>query len=568
MKLAARAGLIAAVGAFVLFAALGRADLFNPDEPREAELAREMWATGDLLVPRLNAEPFLEKPPLFYWLVTAAYHAAGGPSEAAARVVPACAGLLCVLLTYLFGRAMVGERAAAMGALVLLTSCQFFWTARRCFIDVPLTLAILVACGSFHRGVVLGGRRRYAWLLLGYLASGAAVLFKGLVGAAIPALALAGFIVLRRDWRGIVRHALIPGAALALVPAALWAGALWRGLGPAAARDFVWVNNVLRFTGGAQRGHENPVYYYLPTLLLDFAPWSLLLPFALAAAWAAMRRRGNLSLMYLIVWFALPLALLSLASTKRGIYLLPIYPAAALLIGWWLADEGPRADEPRPVPLARRIAGTLLLGGTIVLAAVLLAALLVARPGAVAAPAVLVLLVFAAGLAAFRALRSGRTGRLGFTTAGLCALLEVGAVALVVPALVNRDASARDAGRLVRSLVESGNRVALYRVKEGSLGGYLFYSGMTLRNLKTPEELQEALETGRAGPGRASNAAPEHGRAGLGDTPTLVLMQEDVHANVSRSLTIPTTVVRRFGARPEAVEWFQGRSMVLIAPLR
>src|SRR5881409_2444321 len=125
------------LAAILLLAMLGRSDLFNPDEPREAEIAREMWASGDFLVPRLNGEPFLEKPPLFYWLVVPVYRLAGDPGEFGARLVPAIAGVLSVLLLYLFGRDLVGERGALLGSLVLLTSFQFFWTSRRCMIDMP-----------------------------------------------------------------------------------------------------------------------------------------------------------------------------------------------------------------------------------------------------------------------------------------------------------------------------------------------------------------------------------------------------------------------------------------------
>src|SRR5262245_25739746 len=113
--------LIIAAGAILLFTGLGRADLFNPDEPREAEMAREMLVSGDHVVPRLNGEPFLEKPPLFYWLVVTAYRAAGGPSEAAARVVPAIAGLLCLLMTWILARRILGETTALLAALILLT---------------------------------------------------------------------------------------------------------------------------------------------------------------------------------------------------------------------------------------------------------------------------------------------------------------------------------------------------------------------------------------------------------------------------------------------------------------
>ena len=158
------AAIVLFAGVVVLFTGLGGPDLFNPDEPREAEMAREMLVSGNRLVPRLNGEPFLEKPPLFYWLVTASYQVAGGPGESAARLVPALSGLGCVMLTWWLARDLIGPSAGVLAALVLLTAFEFFWIARRCMIDMPLTLAVLVACIAFHRTLIGRGRRHAASL--------------------------------------------------------------------------------------------------------------------------------------------------------------------------------------------------------------------------------------------------------------------------------------------------------------------------------------------------------------------------------------------------------------------
>src|SRR5262245_7202735 len=245
--------LILIAGAILLFTGLGRADLFNPDEPREAEMAREMLVSGDHVVPRLNGEPFLEKPPLFYWLVLTAYRAAGGPSEAAARVVPAIAGLLCLVVTWSMARRLLGDDAALLAALILLTGFESFWIARRTLIDMPMTLAILLAIDALHR--VVTAERRAPWLVVagGAAALAAALLFKGVVGAAIPGLALLGWLLWRLDLRPLWRRGILAGGVLALVPVGLWGRALHARLGDEAVREFVLVNNVHRFTGGAAK---------------------------------------------------------------------------------------------------------------------------------------------------------------------------------------------------------------------------------------------------------------------------------------------------------------------------
>jgi len=520
--------LVLAAAAAALLLGLGRSDTYNPDEPRELEMAREMLAGGDLVTPRLNGEPFLEKPPLFYWLVSAAYRAAGGPGEIPGRAVPAVAGILTVLLTFVLARALVGEATAMLAALVLLTSFEFFYISRRTMIDMPLTLATTAACVGLHRGIAGAGRGRRAWLVLGYAALAAALMFKGIVGAGIPGLAIAGWLAARRDWKGIARHGLIPGAILALVPVGLWAAALHERLGPAAVREFVLVNNILRFTGGAAKGHGNPPWYYVPTLLTDMAPWSVILPFALVAALGAAIRRHP-ALRDLLLWFGLPLVLLSIASTKRGIYLLPIYPPAAILVAWWLAGgEG----VPPPPRRGRRVALWLLFAMLVLLAIAVLVLGIAGRPGERIVPAVIGALLAWPVAAAWGAARRDDGRRLGLAVAAGAALVFVAASVWAVPGIVNRGVSTRAAGGELRGLAEAGDRIALYRFHQGMLGGFLFYSGRTYPNLRDAEDLRRHLESDEADGRRA-----------------LVLMRGGAFDEAARSLPFPILEARRYAFR-------------------
>jgi 4-amino-4-deoxy-L-arabinose transferase-like glycosyltransferase len=564
-----RAAVVLFASAILLFVAIGRADLFNPDEPREAEMVREMWASGDCLVPRLNGEPFLEKPPLFYWLVVAAYRVAGGPGEGAARLVPAIAGTLSVLLLLLFGRDLVGERGALLAAFVLLTSFQFFWIARRCMIDMPLLLMVLLACFAFHRGFVLPGGFRPAWQALGFAATAAAVLLKGIVGAGIPALALGGYLVTQRDWKTLWRR-LLPGMSLAFAPVVAWTVLLHGRLGGAATREFVWVNNVLRFTGGASKGHDKPFHYYAPTFLVEFAPWSLLLPFVLVAACLAARRTDGVpagatetrpaprSIVYLLCWLVLPMIVLSIASTKRGIYLLPVYPAAALLVGWWLDRlDGQRAsgagvgERDPPAAWAARAGQALLYAAAILMSSVFLALLTAARPTDWITTTIALAIVLLPGLAAFHALRSRLAGRLALLIALMVGLLELGASLLIVPRIVNRGVSVRQEARTLVRLVEQGDRLAFYRFHQGMLGGYLFYAGRTFPNLGTLEQLKDYLMTD----------------AGLPDgSRSLVLMREDVYQEVAPKLAVKTTIASRFESALQGIGPTRRWPILLIAP--
>ena len=494
MQRALRVAAILIAAAVLLCAALGRADLFTPDEPREAEIARETWSQGDLVVPRLNGEPSLARPPLLHWLVAAAYRVAGGPGESAARAVPALAGILCVLMTYLFGRGIVGERAALIASLVLLSSFQFIWIARRCVVDIPLTCAVLLACGALHHAVVRGGRFRIGWLAVGYIATAAAVLFNGLAGAAAPALAVAGTIVARRDWRGVWRHGLVPGAVVAILPAGIWFGRLHDRIGAEAAHQFSWV--------GAVAGHENPFYYYLPAIMLEFAPWSVILPFGIVSAWFSARAgrsfEENGSLVYLLSWFILPFLLLSASGSKRAVFLLPIFPAAALLVGWWLARpvvEMHATERPVPGTQARmvRIGSALLFGATIGLGAGFISVLSLIRPADWASAVASAVLFTPLAIIAYRALRAGQTFRLGVVAAGITCLVYLGIVTQVAPEVVNDRISVRTTATQLRRMVAAADRVAFYDFTEEMLGGYLFYSRLTFPNLDHPEQLRRHL---------------------------------------------------------------------------
>jgi 4-amino-4-deoxy-L-arabinose transferase-like glycosyltransferase len=525
--------LLAAVAAALLLTGLGRAELFNPDEPREAELAREMLVSGDHVVPRLNGVPFLEKPPLFYWMVVPVLRLVGGPGEAAVRLVPALAGIASILVTFWFARHLLGDAVALLSGLVLLTAFEFFWVARRSMIDMPLTLAVLVACVALHRALSSEVRGRAGWLALASAACAAALLLKGIVGAGLPALALVAWLAARRDPRGLVRPGLVAAFALALAPIALWVMQLGARLGAAGVREFVLVNNVLRFTGGAARGHDNPFWYYLPTLLADFAPWSLALPFALVAAIRAPGARRE-PVRDLCLWLLVPLLVLSVASTKRGLYLLPIYPPAAMLVAWWLVDGAAPGESPGR---SRRVALWVLFGLIVALSLALVWAWHLVRPAALAASLGTAIVLAVPGVLAWRAARAGDGWRLGLAVAAAAGLIELAAGAALVPAIVNRGASARPIGAALRRHLEIGDHVALYGIKEGSMGGLLYYAGQTLPVLHGPAELESHLAPPGAGGGSRS----------------LVLMRSPVFEETARALSFPLVEAGRW--RPAVVPW-------------
>src|SRR5262245_3367618 len=166
--------IVAALLSFTRF----RCPLQEPQEPRYAEIPRQMLHEGRLLVPVLHGQPYLDKPPLLYWLVMGCY-AAFGVHDWAARLVPGLAGVLTVLVTYLWGRRAVGERAALCGALVLCLSAGFVYRQRMLNMDSLLCLWVTAALASAHVALTCGPSLRRRWWLLAAAACGLGLLTKG-----------------------------------------------------------------------------------------------------------------------------------------------------------------------------------------------------------------------------------------------------------------------------------------------------------------------------------------------------------------------------------------------------
>ena len=162
---------------------LGAWALFEPDEGRNAEIAREMLLTGDWVVPHLNGLPFLDKPPLLFWAIAAGFRALG-EHEWVARLPSMLAAIATIAVTYALGRALVGRRAAVTAAIVLATSPMVLGFARLAIFDMPLTAFVTFAIYALVRARI--DEDAWPWIPLAGFAIGLALLTKGPVGLALP----------------------------------------------------------------------------------------------------------------------------------------------------------------------------------------------------------------------------------------------------------------------------------------------------------------------------------------------------------------------------------------------
>jgi len=349
----------ALAAALVLLPGLGARDLWAPDEPRYGRIAEELRrlerGAGDLVLLRLHGVPYTQKPPLYYWLAAGSGAPLGRVTEVAARLPSALAGIALVAITAwagarLFGRAGAGAWAAA----VLLSTWRFAELAGRAQLDVLLAACeatALLALWRVDRGE-LSARRG---LVIAHLALAAALLTKGPVGL-LPLAVWAVFLAAdgrAREWRRAVPAW---GLALSIGPILAWiASATW--LAPPGFFDEAVVHNVLaRFLTGT--AHVRPFYYYAVQLPLEALPWTLVWPFAGAWLIRSLRRPARADgARLLVAWIATFVVFFSLSAGKRGLYLLPAFPALALVVGGWLDARLARGGAPRWLPRALALAG-------------------------------------------------------------------------------------------------------------------------------------------------------------------------------------------------------------------
>ena len=321
--------LLAGIGAAVLCFRLGALPFVGADEPRYARVAEEMHASGDRVTPRLEGRPWLEKPPLYYW-ITLPFIAWLGPGETAARLGPAAAALATVLAAFALGRRLVGAPAAFSGALVLATSLGFVAFGRSASTDMPLTACLTVSLALLgHAAVEPSGSS--ARVVIGGAVLGLAALAKGPV-----AFALAAGIAVLFWWLDARELPVRPGrlllaAAAALAVAAPWYVLVLRANGFAFVSAFLLNHNLARFVSDVHH-HSEPFYYYVPVVLGLLLPWTGWLPLLVPRKVLPLRAVDP-AVLWLACWAAFPLLFFSLSRSKLPGYVLPSLPPIALLLG-------------------------------------------------------------------------------------------------------------------------------------------------------------------------------------------------------------------------------------------
>jgi 4-amino-4-deoxy-L-arabinose transferase-like glycosyltransferase len=322
--------LLVLIYALLWFGTLHYRHLIPSDEGRYAEIAREMLVTGDWVTPRYNGYKYFEKPPLQIWATATAFNLFG-VGDWQARLWTALTGFLTILFVGFTGARIYSARAGWLAALVLASSPMWVIGGHVNSLDMGLSAFLVAALCSLllaQNSHNQAGTRKWMWICWAFMAL--ATLSKGPIGVAIPGMVFIIYSITAWDWKIWKRLHIISGTLLYLAITAPWF-VLIAQRNPEFLEFFFIHEHLQRFTQTAH-SRTGPIYYFLPLLLLGFLPWVAQIPNAITQAWRERNREFS-SGWLLVCWFAVILGFFSVSQSKLPGYIIPIFPALALIVG-------------------------------------------------------------------------------------------------------------------------------------------------------------------------------------------------------------------------------------------
>jgi len=328
--------------AFLFFYGIGRFGLIGADEPRYAQVAREMLERRDWVTPTLGGQAWLEKPPLYYWQAMAVYSVIG-VNDVAARIPSAIDATVLVVAVYLFFRRF--RAGVEVDAALITASCAaVIGYARAASMDIALAAAFSIGMLSWWAWREKGKKR---FLTLFYVCIALGTLAKGPVAPFLAAVGIMLFALATREFRIVLRTAWLPGILLFCAIALPWYFAV-QLRNPQFFREFILEHNLARFSSDLYH-HRQPLWYYFPVTVLALMPWTVYVIVALfepVRRWWAQRREvlpePDLEWQFRVFaccWLMVPVAFFSISQSKLPGYILPAIPAGAVLLATYLRDH-------------------------------------------------------------------------------------------------------------------------------------------------------------------------------------------------------------------------------------
>jgi len=320
------------IGCFIIFSGLilffnlWARSLENHGYLRYAEVAREMIRSGEWVVPHLNGEVFIDKPPLLFWLIAIPSSIYGSVTPLLAKWPSAFSAWMGVIILFLWGKRIYGTtQSGLIAGGVLLSSYQYFSQARLAKTDTLLCLFILLSLYFFTLGYGEVGRRRTLFYGLSFFSMGLGVLTKGPFGLIPPFIIISALLIKERRWRIWISREFILGYIILALTVLPWV--------------FLFISRVgleqyIALVKGTQiLTRKAPIYFYFVEIWGQFFPWSLLLPFLFFYLWKQRNRLWHSRESFFLIWFIVLLTLLTLFKYRASRYLLPALPPLALMIG-------------------------------------------------------------------------------------------------------------------------------------------------------------------------------------------------------------------------------------------
>lgn len=322
----------------LFFYKLGDLSLFDVDEPRYAETARNILENRDWITPWFDGKIRYDKPILFYWLIAIAYKIFG-INEFAARFWSATFATSLVFFIFFIGRKFLGLRTAILSSLVFSISSQIILLARASITDMTLTFFISTSLFLFYLGYTGNDRSRKYFYLFFYVCMGFATLTKGPVGIVIPFLIIIIFTLINRTFFiTFSKLMLFRGFFVMAVIVLPWNLAMFRIHG----EEFIWQfyirHNINRFAGVVS-GHRGSMLFYFPVILLGFFPWSIFLPSAISNIIISIKesqvKKDETSSIkfFALIWLFVVFLFFTISKTKLATYVTPLFPPMAILVG-------------------------------------------------------------------------------------------------------------------------------------------------------------------------------------------------------------------------------------------
>jgi 4-amino-4-deoxy-L-arabinose transferase-like glycosyltransferase len=490
----------------LLFYGLWRLPLLGPDEPRYVEVAREMFLSGDWITPRLGGLLWFEKPALTYWLIAAGF-TLSGISEAAARTGIALTASLGAGMLFVFGRQVQSAMFGYLSAATLL-SC-IFWLSfgRAATFDLPLAVTMQMALLSFFLWercqLSSHSSSKNLWWYVCCFALGLAVLAKGLAGIVLPGIIIGFYLLLTGGLLRLLKRPglLFTGAGIFLLTAATWYAPMFSRHGDEFYQEFFVGHHFQRYLSNKYQ-HPQPFYFFFAIALIGSLPWT---PHLIAQAGTDLKSllqrirqgwfqaelaEGHRLTLFLWLWVLLPIVFFSLSGSKLPGYILPVFPAIALLTGQKLHQTLSQKQISAPAIISNLL--LLLLG--IFIAARGQAELAVGREAIVMAALIigcsLVLMVLTL-------MRRTREAMLMLPFAMM--LMVMVAAHLLFPSVGNRE-SLRELSLTARRVALPGEKLVFYINSEQSL--HYYAPGLALLDRKAAlittmsvDEIVQILQT-------------------------------------------------------------------------